>query len=501
MEFTELAEYPLPAGQLTEWVPTVSSKTSWRVDHRPLAYTHEAHCRHSLAAAAAGSDSAAWIGAIFEIHERHDADAMRRALCSWTSRHETFRTTVSTAGVGDPGSVRLVRSTAAKDAVDVVPQRRGRFETGARVHRHVVDFFDRALSPFVWPHCVVATIDDICVAEESADDRFLIAFGADHSVMDAYSMLLAVSELRRLYEYELHGRDPGLGPAGSHVDFSVIDRRTGDGLTADHEVVLSWSRFLNGEQFPDFPLPVAPSAETTAATTGPCDPGSDRQSGLSTVLLDAQDTAELAVRSRRQGASMTAALVGAMALATKELTESPRLRFVMPMHTRFEPRFAESVGWYVGVVPMDVHLDHDSDYREATRRAGAALSSVEGYARQPYSRVAELLRIESVPSFVVSYLDLRHTPDSESWPLWNTRTLRSSTVSRNEVYFWILRTPLGLGISARFPANAVAATSVHTFVSRCRDILHTAATGPDTRDPAVPGSARSVSDSLRVVTA
>ncbi|WP_027506903.1 condensation domain-containing protein [Rhodococcus sp. UNC23MFCrub1.1] len=472
MEFTELADHPLPRGVVTEWIPTVTATDRWYRDDRPLAYTHEEHCRHSLAKAATGSSDeigAAWIGAVFEIHDRYDAEALRRALRAWTSRHETFRSTVTTDGVDADGGARLARSTVPEDAVDVVPRVLGRRRTGSDVHADVSDFFARTLSPFRWPHCVVATVEDIApgssTEKDDETDRFLLVFGADHSVMDAYSMLLAVSELRRLYEFEIHARDPRLAAIGSHLDFSVVDRETGDCLTPDHEVVRTWSSFLSDGSFPPFPLPVGADDEH----------GPERQSSLSRYLLSAADTDALAAHTRARGASMTAAVVGALALTSRDLAGERRLRVTMPMHTRFEPQYAESVGWYVGVVPVDVHVDPASDVDDAVRRAAAGLDAVKGYARQPYSRVARLLNVDSVPQFVVSYLDLRHTPDAESWPLWNTRTLRSATASRDEVYFWILRTPLGLSIAARFPGHEEAVRNVHAYLARFQEVLRESA--------------------------
>lgn len=477
MEFTELEDYPLPAGTVTRWVPTVDAPDAWRVDERPLAYTHEAHCRHSLALAAdGGSDEngAAWIGAAFEIHERPDPEALRRALRRWTSRHEAFRSTVTGGGPDSDGSAPLTRSTVPEDAVDVVSSPGGTFLSGSEVRRAILDFFGRSLSPFHWPHCVVATVSAPTDDPDDADPGFLLVFGADHSVMDAYSMLLAVSELRRLYEFEVHGRDPELAVTGSHLDYSVVDRRTGDRLTADHDVVRTWSTFLRDGKFPPFPLPVADDR-----------PGPSRQANLSRPLLDADDTATLARGIRVDGRSMTAAVVGALALATRDVAHTTRLRFAMPMHTRFEPQYSHSVGWYVGVVPVDVHVEKRSTFGDAAMRAATSLESVKGYARQPYSRVSDLLGIESAPRFVVSYLDLRHTPDSESWPRWRTRTLRSGASSRDEVYFWILRTPRGLSIAARFPGHEVAGANVTEFVDRFREILRAAVrdhTGIDPTD-------------------
>ena len=46
MEYTELADYPLPAGRLTEWVPRVDDD-QWALDSRGLSFTHEDHCERS----------------------------------------------------------------------------------------------------------------------------------------------------------------------------------------------------------------------------------------------------------------------------------------------------------------------------------------------------------------------------------------------------------------------------------------------------------------------
>ncbi|GGG12897.1 hypothetical protein GCM10007304_28600 [Rhodococcoides trifolii] len=451
MEFTELADYPLPAGVLTEWTPTVGGgEDAWTEDDRPLAYTHEAHCRQSLAAGADPDAEAAWIGAAFEMHLDYEPDAVRRALRSWTIRHETFRTTVAAEESGE-----LARLTAPGERVDIMSRTDDEIHSGTWIHDHLTDWFGSRLSPFRWPHCLVATV------HEPAEDRFLLVFAADHSVMDAYSMLLAVGELRRLYEFECRGTDPRLAEIGSHVDFSAVDRRLGDTVTADHEAVDAWSKFLSadapsGPTFPDFPLPVA--VDDAASTSA-------HQSSLSSWLLTVEQTDAFARSCRSAGHGMQSGVLAALALTGRHLTGDDTLRFVMPMHTRFEPRYAESVGWYVGVVPVEIEVGGRRSLTECLPAATTAVDGVKGLARLPYSKIADMLGVTETPRFVVSYLDLRHTPDSADWSRWRARTLRGSTESPDEVYFWILRTPLGLNISARFPSNENASRNVHRFVT------------------------------------
>ena len=68
MEYTELADYPLPAGTLTEWLPVVTDASAWNADDRPVSFTHEDHCSR-------GNDGS-WIGTVFEIHRRFDVDGV-----------------------------------------------------------------------------------------------------------------------------------------------------------------------------------------------------------------------------------------------------------------------------------------------------------------------------------------------------------------------------------------------------------------------------------------
>jgi hypothetical protein len=448
MEFTELADYPLPAGILTEWTPT--ARGAWSEDERPLAYTHEAHCRHSMAASADPNSEAAWIGAAFEIQSGYDPDAVRRALRAWTVRHETFRSTVAAQEGGE-----LTRLTVPSERVDIEPHTDGDIRSGTAIHDHLVRYFGSRLSPFRWPHCLVTTVHD------PEHDRFLLIFAADHSVMDAYSMLLAVSELRRLYEFERHGTDPRLAEIGSHVDFSAVDRHLGDSVTNDHPAVETWSTFLRSAApaaptFPAFPLPVI--ADRSAST-------SSHQSSLSSWLLTSDQTDAFARTCRSHGHGMQSGVLAALAMTGRRLTDDDTLKFVMPMHTRYEPRYAQSVGWYVGVVPIEVTIDPDASLTQCLPAATSAVEDVKGLARLPYSKIADILGVTDTPRFVVSYLDLRHTPDSDRWAGWRARTLRGAATSADEVYFWILRTPLGLNVSARFPSNETASRNVHRFVA------------------------------------
>lgn len=460
MEYTELADYPLPAGTLTEWVPAVRDPSAWATDPRGVSFTHEDHCSR-------GHDGS-WIGTVFEIHRRYDVEVMRRTIETYIARHEAFRTRVE----HDSSTESWRRYTVAADAVrvDDRPEHRSKSET--QVFEHLQSWFADAVSPTVWPHFVMATVvpEPHVAASVPQPERFLVIFAADHSVMDAYSQIYAINEFDRLYAHVLDGTDPRLPAVGSYVDFSANERRLGESVTAEHDAVTTWSRFLSREngRFPSFPLPVqpVPSAEGSREASS-----STRQSSVSSWLLTADQVDAFNAACRAAGQNMQSGIMAVLALVKARLTGDGTFRTVMPMHTRHTQELAASVGWYVGISPVDIELGERRSFAEAIEIAASAVDRHKGLAAVPYSRVASLLNSAEIPRFVVSYIDLRFLPDGSEWQVRKGRALRSECHAENEVYFWVNRTLDGLNISARFPSSDVSTTNVHRYITEFVSVL------------------------------
>ncbi|AZG45239.1 condensation domain-containing protein [Gordonia insulae] len=467
MKFTELSAYELPGGTVTRWTPVTDAEpTGWDTDARPLTYEHEDHITRAGVNCTAEMHESSWLGAVFEIDRAFDPDAMRRALLAWTRRHEAFRTTV-TLSADTCGGVRQVRRTRSADAVSICSESAGRIESDA-VRDVLISMFDRALSPLDWPHCMAATISDTDQSG-SGSESFYMVFAADHSVMDAYSMFLSINELRQFYDAELENRAPTPSPIGSHVDFSASSRAAGETLTVDHPGIQRWRRFLDasGGRFPDLGLPLS---EPLAAVDGPRDTD-DRQRGWAGFVATADQVATLTALSRAAGHSTQTAVIAALALAHQELTGDPLLRAAMPMHTRHETQFVESVGWYVGIGPLEVDLAQAETIADVLAASAAGIGEAKRLSRLPYPRVAQLLGTHAEPEFVVSYLDLRFVPGATDWPGWRAQTLRGATRSESEVYLWVARTPTGMTVSTRYPGNEVAAANVRRLITTACTIV------------------------------
>lgn len=476
MEFTELADYPLPAGTVIEWTPMTTATNVWVTDDRALSHLHEEHCVRS--GGSVGGESS-WLGTIFKIPLPFDQGAVRTTLRRWMARHDAFRTTAAT---DDARQNRFVRYTCRADEVQVAARHVGHLRSGTRVYQHLAEFFGTRLSPTEWPHCLVATVSDTGTTDEAG---FLLVFGADHSVMDAYSMMLAISEIQRIYRAALTAEPLELPEVGSYIDFGADDRAVGSTMTADHPAVHHWQRYLRreGGRFPAFPLPIAPRATQRPSSSRratrhrrPLHRSTLHQSGLSSWVLTAQQADQLQARSRAAGHSTQSAVFAALAAAHRVLIGSQPLRCAMPVHTRHAPEHAHAMGWYVGLLPLEIDHTGADTFDTLLARTTAAIDSTKSLARYPFPRIAALLDSTEVPRFVVSYVDVRFVPDAALWQQWGVRPLRSGEQSDDEVYLWIARSPGGIAVSARFPSNEVAAANVHRFINTFTAMLSTVTT-------------------------
>lgn len=433
MEYTELADYPLPDGAVSTWAP-VCEPDSWSDDDRKLTHDHEAH----LASALPGS----WIGSVLRVPMRYDAEVLSRALRAWIARHEALRTTVS------PGESGWRRHLIAADAVDVTERSHGEL-SGSVAHDTISEHF-AGVTPDRWPHCLFATI--------VLPEGFVLAFGADHSVMDAYSQLLFFGEIVELYERALDGvPDEELGSldVGSHVDHSAAARSLSEVVDAEHPVVRHWAEFLKDGEFP---------AMDGVSSPDPVPEGVSQHS-LSRWVIPSGDAESMERLCANLGTGAQSGVFAAVALAMRERTGSEQLRFVLPMHTRHDRRHAGAVGWYVGLCPVDIDLRGATDFREVVSHTRAAVSAGRGCVKTSFARVADILELDAEPRFVMSYVDIRNVPGAEHWPDWNARALRSPEASRDEAYLWVIHSDDGISVSARCGRSDSALDAVEGLIA------------------------------------
>lgn len=447
MEYTELADYQVYAGSVALWRATSTTPRIDAADDRPLSPQHEKHVRQ-----AGGPSEPSWIGTVFEISREFDAEAVRRTLLAWHAKHESFRTMVARDENG------LRRFTYRPESLQLAARDAGTHDSVERVYDVVSRFFDHTVRADTWPHLVAATV----VPSDQADGpRFLLAFAADHSVMDAYSQLIAVSELDQLYAAALAGEPLVTEPAPSYVDFSVAERSRAV-VDHAHETTLRWEKFLEPQEprFPAFPLPNDSVGDLTLP-----------QRSISRWLAPAEVSDGIHRRTRSLGHGMQSAVLVALATAMQRVTgtDGP-VKFVMPMHTR-TPEYTTSMGWFVGISPLVLDLSGATDLPEQLQRADAASAHIRSDAQTPFASIADLLDIRSAPRFVVSFVDVRHLPGAAQFDAARARALRSIRYSDDEFYFWVVRTAGGINVSVRHPNNPTATQSVERYLDEFTTVL------------------------------
>ncbi|TCN57164.1 condensation domain-containing protein [Rhodococcus sp. SMB37] len=483
MEFTELTDYSIPAGTLTEWLPC-AEEDAWRQDPRPASYIHEAHLRRS-ADPRSGEGRESWLGTAFEIAGPIDTEVFGRALQRWIDRHEPLRSQAMFTSKGNPASA-LIRRTAPPGKVAVRRVQHDPADSATiRTQLHLL--FDDYTTPQLWPAYVFATLahDSADPEEESGGSgAFTVFFGADHSIIDGYSIVLVAHEITALYEEERTGRPADLFPVGSYIDFGASERADVHDIDADHEAVRIWRETLreSGGAVPGFPLPIG--RRTTGTTP---------QKRLSERWFDSEDATRFSERCRDADVGFFAGVLACFGQATTDLTGADRFRTVVPSHTRTGPMWAGSLGWFVGLRPIDLGLEGSPGFVTLAGRAAQELRRTRASARIPFDKVGELLGVPIRPRFLVSYMDVRFVPMAAQWPEANARALRSRSYT-HDVYVWINRTPEGINVSARFPDNPEAAANVPEFLDRVRDLMRRLNTSgpwaPDLENHELPATGR-----------
>jgi hypothetical protein len=148
---------------------------------------------------------------------------------------------------------------------------------------------------------------------------------------------------------------------------------------------------------------------------------------------------------------------------------------VVPFHTRAKSQWQDSVGWYVGGVPIEVDLSDGAGFEEALRRVRSALRENRRLARMPIARVLRLLGAEFRPTSpdlysIVSFVDGRTVPASERWDELHAYGLLRVSYG-DQVCVWVSRVHEGLQFAARYPDTGPALRSMERYLERLREIV------------------------------
>lgn len=459
MKFTDIPSLSLSPGRLTVWRARAPDRSTaaWAADPRRASHVQEALIAWAVEAAGEGPLPPSWLGCAFELPAELDANAFTTALRYWANRHETLRShLVPSASAAPEGG--LQRVTLPAGAVSIQPSAAEDFADGRQLARHLEALFDGEAGPLAWPGYICTTI--------GGPEATTVCLAADHSLVDGYSVCQTIYEIQTLYAAALavHDGAPAtspLPPTASYLDFAEAERTAADALTADHEVIVRWRRFLakGGGRLPEFPVPVSDLSHSPGA-----------QAGGRSELLDASAARAFDRACRAAGGDSASGLLACFAKVGHELTGSDEFRTMVPINTQTSA-WQSSLGWYVGMAPVAFLLSATDSFAEAVRSAFSAFDGAKALARTPMPRVAELLGHPLRDPFMISYMDTRRTRGARDWNRWRSVALRSRCNDPDEVCLWIARTHDGLFIDYRHPATGPAGIAVSHYVECTKHLL------------------------------
>ncbi|NKI44711.1 non-ribosomal peptide synthetase [Streptomyces sp. LD120] len=465
MLMTPLPEYVPAPGELVEFrVPEEAVERAAKAPEHPAppSYVQENHILRRLANSAAGRPQSPWLGIVFDLPGRLDTAAFAAALHTWVLRHRTLLTffSVHESETADQGTPLLRRHEVAEESVAVEAVPLGE-QSGEAVHRHVTETFGSRTDPLVWPPFTASAV----VREEGASTVF---FAVDHAHTDGFSMILVFAELRALYEAELNGTEAELPEVGSYVDACALDRERASAIRPDSPEVKSWTDFFLGGPMPSFPLDLG------------VPPGESRPSlSIELDLLTADQAEAFSKACKAQGASFSAGLLTALGITASELAGRPDYRSLAVVHTRDEPRWQFTQGWFINLVPVAFPVSPGGTalgFGEILRGAAGAYAAARELAPVSPLRVAELIpgvSLQSDASTVLpmlSYLDLRHAPGSRDWEAADCNALVGPGPS-SEVPIWINRLWDRTYLKTRYPDTPEARENVPRYFAHLKRVL------------------------------
>jgi hypothetical protein len=348
---------------------------------------------------------------------------------------------------------QLERFTLGADAVALERTVAERFSSGADVVRCLEDRFDAATDPLTWPPYLFVTV--------ARDDGFTVYLAFDHSMVDGYSIAQTPAEIHELYAAALSGRAVKLAEVGSYVDFGAIEHDAAQQLGVDDDAVIRWRDFVqaSGGGLPSFPLDLGVTPGEMPSQIGVCE-----------WLLDTEEADAFDAACTAAGGNFLAGLLSVASLVAYERGGAPVYRTVVPFHTRSEQQWAESLGWYIGLAPIEIAAAEAQDFAELVGMARAATRVAKSVAQVPFGKVCALLDTVVRPVSVLSYMDTRMIPGAARWGEWRAHAFGKVSVG-DEAYVWFNRTVDGLYMTCRYPSTDVAHENIAGYIEHTRHVL------------------------------
>ncbi|AVM01337.1 peptide synthetase [Gordonia iterans] len=416
MRLTNVAHLRLPFGRLMGYDVIVSPPGR----ALPVSFDQSRHV-------GAGERPGSWMALSFHLPEPVARQALADAWLAVIARHGTLRSAFSP---GEDGIPRLHEVRIRPGAWVEHP-----IGPGEAVNEALREVLDRECSPYSQP------AHRLCVLETAAGPTVVIA--ADHSHVDMWSMLVILRDFLAALTEIRAGRPASLRPV---PPFAEHTRALRDRPSAPDDVRRRWAQILDdsGGVMPRFPLPLG-SAQAEAERVEVRD------------VFDVDDSAGFSAQARAEGVSTLALTVATMTKVTAELAADP-LRAVFPVHSRYEDRWHDSVGWFITNSVLECTVADPKAAAEAVREAVSLGSWSLADVLEPWGGMPE-----APGMFAISWLDLRRLPVRVDAASLEAQYVGAS-IRTDGVMLWFILDGTGLHLRCRYPDTEQARTNVGAWL-------------------------------------
>ncbi len=431
MRLTIIDQVHLPEGRLRSHVLRAGGGVG-RPRELPISFDQRRHVRE-------GQRRGSWMAVVFRLPGPVDDDHLALAWEEVVQRHGTLRS----AFVARPDrslSLHQIELRRGGWVDHPAPQ-------GVGIRDRLREVLDEACAPFARPS------HRLCVVQPPEGPASVV-IAADHSHVDAWSLLVLVRDLTTCLNDLASGRPPGVDLPAVPA-FAEHTAELGAGPAVPASVVDRWREILNAGDgaMPGFPLHLGDLSEPRTAVVEVHD------------VLDTDQLARFELECAALGTSMLSiALADSCAtLADLAGTTAP-LRAIFPVHSRYDTRWHDSVGWFITNSVIEVPSADPAACHRAVKEAVELGSHPLESIMAPYGGMPM-----RPGNFALSWLDNRRLP-VEVPPGLEPQHV-SAVVRTDGVMIWFVINATGMHLRCRYPGTPEARRSVGDWLDGVRTRL------------------------------
>jgi hypothetical protein len=280
-----------------------------------------------------------------------------------------------------------------------------------------------------------------CVIETSDGPTLVVA--ADHAHVDMWSMLVIARDVLVALDQLRAGRSPAPTDVPAFSEHTVALEQQ---PPAPAQIHRRWDEIIDAGNgaMPRFPLPLG-------------DPSPQPERVVIRDVLDLESLAAFSARAAGEQVSTLALAVSAMTATTRELAGTA-LRTVFPVHSRYEDRWHDSVGWFITNSVLESGSPDPAGCAAAVREAIRLGSWPLADLMAPWGAMPE-----APGMFAVSWLDMRRLPVRIDTAGLDAQYV-SAAISTSNVMLWFIIDDTGVHLRCRYPDTLVARRNVGSWL-------------------------------------